>query len=125
MSQAAKLHELPRISDSRVEDRQQRILQWFLPHQETQMVSQQAKGVFLPYPLIAILVSVGALVLGGIIALEVQVSNLNTTLLLRDNDFRQQVHDIQEKQAQLEVYIHDDRERLVRLQTQLETKNRR
>lgn len=84
------------------------------------MVAQQAKGVFLPYPLLAIIVTVGIMLFGGIVTLEVQVSNLSTTILLRDADQRAAIHDIQEKIGQHEVYIHDDREKLIRLQTQSE-----
>lgn len=84
------------------------------------MVAQQAKGVFLPYPLLAILVVIGGAVLSFVIALEVQVSNLSTTILLRDADQRAAIHDLQEKIGQHEVYIHDDREKLIRLQTQRE-----
>lgn len=89
------------------------------------MVTAQAKGVFLPYPLLAILVSVAMLLLGGVITLEVQVNNLSTTMLLRDADARAMAHDMQEKLGQLEVYIHDDREKLIRLQTQAEQDKRR
>jgi hypothetical protein len=68
---------------------------WFLPHQETQVVAQTAsKGIFLPYPLLAILVTVGALVLSGIVGLYVQVSSLSTTLLLRDSDHARQIMEI-------------------------------
>jgi len=93
---------------------------WFMPKQETQMVATQAKGVFLPYPLLAILMSIAMLLLGGVITLEVQVNNLSVTMLLRDADSRAIAHDMQEKMGQLEVYIHDDREKLIRLQTQAE-----
>ena len=82
------------------------------------MVAQQSKGLFIPYPLLAALLLVGGAVLSFVIAVQVQVSNLNqqvtnlnTTILMRDNDFRQQLHDAQEKNAQLEVYLHDDREK--------------
>lgn len=83
-------------------------------------MQQEAKGVFLPYPLLAIIVTVVAVLLGGIITLEVQVNNLSTTILLRDADQRAAIHDLQEKIGQHEVYIHDDREKLIRLQTQRE-----
>jgi len=86
---------------------------WFVPRQEVQMVATQSKGVFLPYPLLAILVTVGTLLLGGIVTLEVQLNNLSTTILLRDADQRAATRALQEKQEQLEVYIHDMREKRV------------
>lgn len=83
------------------------------------MVAQQAKGIFLPYPLIGILVTIGALVLSGIIGLYVQVSSLSTTMLLRDADQRAEIIALKEKSSQLEVYIHNDREKLVDIQSTL------
>lgn len=91
------------------------------------MVSaSQSKGIFLPYPLMAILVTVGALVLSGIVGLYVQVSNLGTTLLLRDADHARQIQEIrnemarvQGKNEQLQVYITNDREKLVAIETKL------
>ena len=126
MSTATNVRELHRRPPEENADELQGLLQrWFRPRQETQMVTQQTRGVFLPYPLIAILVTVGALVLSGIIALEVQVSNLNTTLLLRDADARQQMAEQRNKIEQLEVYIHNDREKLVRIETELDKGKRR
>jgi hypothetical protein len=75
--------------------------------------------------LLAILVIIGGAVLSFVIALEVQVSNLSTTILLRDADQRAAIHDVQEKAAQLEVYLHDDREKLIRLQTQQDQQTKR
>lgn len=105
--------------ESELQKSQQGLWQrWFAPHAETQTVTQQAKGLFLPYPLLAILTSVGVLLISGIIALQVQVSNLSTTLLLRDSDYREQQRQSWEKIEQMMVYIHNDRERLARLEAQ-------
>ncbi len=91
---------------------------WFAPRQETKVVAEQtSRGVFLPYPLLGMLITVAIVLVSGLVALEVQVSNLSTTLLLRDADQRAEILSLKEKAAQLEVYIHDDREKLVRLQT--------
>ena len=81
------------------------------------MAEQSTRGVFLPYPLLGMLVTIAIVLISGLVALEVQVSNLNTTLLLRDADSRAEITALKEKSAQLEVYIHDDREKLIRLQT--------
>lgn len=90
------------------------------------MVAQQSKGVFLPYPLLGILVTVGILLVSGIIAIQVQVSNLNTTLLLRDADHARQVDDLKhelqslrDKNDLLAMYIQDDREKLAVIKTKL------
>lgn len=77
------------------------------------VAAQQSKGIFLPYPLLAILVTVGALVLSGIVGLYVQVSSLQTTLLLRDADTRRDIMQLKEESEELRVYIQNDREQLV------------
>jgi len=88
-------------------------------------MTQEARGVFIPYPLLGILFTLGVILITGIITLEVQVSNLNTTILLRDADSRAEVTAVKEKLAQLEVYIHNDREKLIRIETQQEKDRRR
>lgn len=92
--------------------------QWwqkFLPHGRYLKMTQEAKGVFIPYPLLGIIITLCTILVGGIIAIQVQVSNLSTTLLLRDADQRAAVKKLEEKTEQLQVYIHDDREKLIRL----------
>lgn len=81
------------------------------------MAEQSSRGLFIPYPLLAVIVTLAIVVISGIVALEVQVSNLNTTLLLRDADQRAEITQLKEKSAQLEVYIHSDREKLIHLET--------
>jgi hypothetical protein len=93
---------------------------WFVPHEEVQMVNQlSTKGLFIPWPLMAIIVTLAVVLVSGLVTLEVQVSNLSTTILLRDADQRAEIAAIKEKNAQLEVYIHSDREKLVDIQTTL------
>lgn len=90
------------------------------------VAARQTKGVFLPYPLLAIIITLATVVIGGIIAIQVQVSNLNTTLLLREADHAREVTDlkttmaeIKGKNEQLQVYITNDREKLVAIETRL------
>lgn len=83
-------------------------------------MTQEAKGVFIPYPLLGIIMTLAVIMISGIIALEVQVSSLNTTILLRDADQRAEISTLKEKAAQLEVYIHSDREKLVHIETVLD-----
>ena len=91
------------------------------------MVAQQAnKGVFIPWPLLAIIVTLSIVLVSGLVTLQVQVSNLSTTLLLRDADHARQVADlkvtmseIKVKNEQLQVYITNDREKLVAIETKL------
>ena len=83
-------------------------------------MTQEAKGVFIPYPLLGIIITICVLLVTGIVAIQVQVSNLSTTILLRDADQRAAIQQLQEKTEQLQVYIYDSREKLIRLQTQAE-----
>ena len=78
-------------------------------------MTQEAKGVFIPYPLLGIIITLCTIVVAGIIALQVQVSNLSTTILLRDADQRALIEKLENKAEQHEVYIRDDREKLIRL----------
>lgn len=88
-------------------------------------MTQEAKGLFLPYPLLTIIVTIAVVLISGLVALEVQVSSLNTTLLLRDADTRAEMLTAKEKIAQLEVYIHNDREKLVHIETLLDNPKRK
>jgi len=90
------------------------------------MSAVESKGVFLPWPLLAIVVTLAIVLVSGLVTLEVQVSNLSTTLLLRDADHGRQVDDlkiqlgeIKSKNEQLQVYITNDREKLVAIETKL------
>ena len=81
-------------------------------------MTQEARGIFVPYPLLGIIITLAMVVVGGIIAIQVQVSNLSTTILLRDADQRAVIQELKSKAEQLEVYLHDDREKIIRMQTQ-------
>ena len=90
------------------------------------MTAVESKGVFLPWPLLAIVVTLAIVLVSGLVTLEVQVSNLSTTLLLRDADHGRQIDDlkaqlseVKTKNEQLQVYITNDREKLIAIQTKL------
>ena len=74
-------------------------------------------GLFLPYPLLGILMTLILALGGGIIGLYAQLSSMQTTMLLRDGDYRQQLLEQKNKVDQLEIYLHNDREKLVELTT--------
>ncbi|HEY6244570.1 MAG TPA: hypothetical protein VIX17_11510 [Pyrinomonadaceae bacterium] len=101
--------------------------QWLIPHVRVrQMTAVESKGVFLPWPLLAIVVTLAIVLVSGLVTLEVQVSNLSTTLLLRDADHGRQLADLKDqlsevktKNEQLQVYITNDREKLITIQTRL------
>src|ERR1044071_6192949 len=127
MKAHAAINTFPRAAEPIAKDTLQENLlsRWFVPRHETQVVAaQQSKGIFLPYPLLAILVTVGALVLSGIVGLYVQVSSLNTTLLLRDADTQRALTRQHERIELLEVYIQNDREKIAKLEAKSEDKRR-
>lgn len=134
VSMLAKVHDYINTSSSNGNNTQEAMpksahrgfFRYFMPHEEVQVISQQSsKGLFLPWPLLTIIITLAIVVISGLIALEVQVSNLNTTLLLRDSDQRAEITALKEKQAQLEVYIHNDREKLIDIQTTLRESEKR
>jgi len=100
---------------------------WFTPHVEVKKMSAvESKGVFIPWPLLAIIVTLAIVLVSGLVTLEVQVSNLSTTLLLRDadhgrqlDDLKLQIGEVKSKNEQLMVYITNDREKLIAIQTKL------
>jgi hypothetical protein len=91
-----------------------------LPHGRLMRMTQEAKGVFIPYPLLGIIITLCTIVVAGIIAIQVQVSNLSTTILLRDADQRAQIESLKEKTEQLQVYIYDSREKQVKDRAEIE-----
>lgn len=107
-----------------IKDEPQALWNKLLPYGRYMRMTQEAKGVFIPYPLLGIIITLCMIVVGGIIAIQVQVSNLSTTILLRDADQRAVIQELKDKAEQHAVYIHDDREKLIRLQTQAEREQR-
>lgn len=88
-------------------------------------MTEEARGVFVPYPLLGIILTLVVIIVGGIIAIQVQVSNLSTTILLRDADSRAVISELKEKTEELQVYIINDREKLIKLQVELDNSRRR
>lgn len=75
-------------------------------------------GVFLPWPLLGIVMTLVLALGGGLIGLYSQLSAMQTTLLMRDADYRREQQQAWEKIEQLQVYIQNDREKLAALQAQ-------
>ncbi len=82
------------------------------------VAAQQSKGLFLPWPLLAIIVTLAIVLVSGLVTLEVQVSNLSTTLLLRDLDHQREAKTTSDELATLKVYLQNDRERIIRLESE-------
>jgi uncharacterized protein HemX len=81
-------------------------------------------GLFLPYPLLGLVLTLVLALGGGIAGLFIQVNSLQTTILLRDSDYQRERQQSWEKIEQMQVYIQDDRERLGKLEERLEQRQR-
>lgn len=89
-------------------------------------MSEQSKGgVFVPYPLLAILTPALLLIMGALVSLIVMVNSMQTTMLLRDADHKAESHKQWQKIEQLEVYLHDDREKLIKIEERDRERERR
>lgn len=82
-------------------------------------MNQQAKGVFIPYPLLGIMMVLIMALGGGIIGLYSQLSAMNATMILRDSDYQREQKQAWEKIEQLQVYIQNDREKLAQQQSDI------
>lgn len=80
-------------------------------------------GLFVPYPLLGIMLTLVMALGGGIVGLYSQISAMNTTMILRDSDYQRQVRELKEKADQMEVYLHNDRERIARLEAERTKRN--
>ena len=82
--------------------------------------AKQTGGVFLPYPLLGILMTLILALGGGIIGLYSQLSAMNATMIMRDADYRREQQQAWDKIEQLQVYIQNDREKIAKLETQMD-----
>lgn len=127
-----QIHAVPPKGDESESDMQKSqqenwATRWFVPKSGVRkMAAQEAKGVFVQWPLLIIIITLASILIGAIVGLQVQVSNLNTTLLLRDQDHSRQVSDLKadmlslrEKNDLLSMYIYDDREKLAVIKSRL------
>lgn len=73
-------------------------------------------GLFIPYPLLGIMLTLCLVLAGGIIGLYSQVSAMNTTMILRDQTYSQQVKELKEKTDLQGLLISDMREKVIRLE---------
>lgn len=83
----------------------------------------RTNGVFIPYPLLAIIIGLVLALGGGIIGMYVKLDTMNATMLMRDGDRSEQLRKLEEKLDLANVYIHNLREAEVRREER--EKNRR
>lgn len=83
--------------------------------------AQRTGGLFLPYPLLGILMTLVLALGGGIIGLYTQLTAMNATMIMRDADNRQKQDQLQNKIELLETYVHDDRLKLKGLEKDIDS----
>jgi hypothetical protein len=82
--------------------------------------SSRTGGVFMPWPLLGIVMTLILALGGGIVGLYSQLSAMQTTLLMRDADYRREQQQSWDKIEQLQVYIQNDREKIAKIEAQLD-----
>lgn len=75
---------------------------------------QRTSGVFIPYPLLGILLTLTLALGGGLIGLYATVTTMNATMIMRDADRAAQQKSMQDKLDLLNIYITDLREKEIR-----------
>lgn len=82
--------------------------------------AQRTGGLFIPYPMLGIMMTLVLTLGGGIIGMYVKLDTMNSTMIMRDADHQRERQQAWEKIEQLEVYIHNDRERLGKLEERVD-----
>lgn len=86
-------------------------------------MNQEAKGVFLPYPLLGIMLTLVLILVGGIVGLYSQLSAMNTAMILRDADYQQRTKKLEDKIELQGMYITDVREKIIRVEERRKVAN--
>jgi uncharacterized protein YcfJ len=85
--------------------------------------AQRTNGLFIPYPLLALIMTMALALGGGLIGLYAQVSTMNATILMRDSDRADQLKKLENKLELTNEYVRDLREKQIR-QEEREKKGR-
>ena len=85
-----------------------------MPRKETRLMSDEAQrtgGLFLPYPLLGLLLTLMLTLGGGIIGMYVKLDTMNATMIMRDTDQKEQLKELKNKLDLQDQYTRDLRER--------------
>lgn len=82
------------------------------------MADEAAKsgGLWLPYPILGFLLTLTIIVVTGLVGLYSQLSAMNTTMILRDSTYQQQLKKTEDEAKLQSMYIVDLRERIIRME---------
>lgn len=59
--------------------------------------AQRTSGVFIPYPLLALILTLAMAGVAGIVGLYTQLSAMNATMILRDSDYQKTIKRLEDK----------------------------
>lgn len=76
--------------------------------------ANRSSGIFLPYPLLGFILTLTMALVAGIVGLYAQLSAMNTTMILRDNSYQQQLNELKKVTDVQGEYVRDLRERIIR-----------
>lgn len=79
--------------------------------------AKQTGGVFLPYPLLGILMTLILALGGGIIGMYVKLDTMNATMMMRDADHREALRKLENQNDLQELLIRDLREKQVEMRS--------
>lgn len=74
----------------------------------------RTNGVFLPYPIIGFILTLTMALVAGLVGLYAQMATMQTTMIMRDTTYQQQVKELKEKVDLQGMYITDLREKMIR-----------
>ncbi len=69
--------------------------------------TQKTNGMWLPYPLLGFILTVTIVLGSGLAGLFIQVNSLQTTLLLRDNDYSTKTKELKDRIELLTLQVGD------------------
>ena len=76
--------------------------------------ANRTSGLFLPYPVLGFLLTLTMALVAGLVGLYSQMATMQTTMILRDTTYQQQVKELKEKVDLQGMYITDLREKMIR-----------
>jgi len=72
----------------------------------------RSTGLFIPFPLLGLILTLVLALGGGIIGMYVKIDTMQATMLMRDSDQRETIRELKNKLELQEMYVRDIRETL-------------
>lgn len=78
--------------------------------------ANRTNGLFLPYPLLGLILTLVLALGGGLIGVYAQLQSMQATMLMRDADAREQLKALRDETKLQSMLIADLREKIIRLE---------